>query len=370
MQTTNSNWISDGNFQPRLRSAGDANWSGHLPFARDLLVATQPKLFVELDGCCEESYFGFCQAIAENNINCLSYAVSGWTDAPGIGVNTFQNVRDYNEAYYRSFSHLLRSTFEEALPQFADASIDILHLGGSPSYQSVSHNSYSWIPKVRPGGFILLNNIVARASGLETWKLWSELGGYGRQFEFRHNGGLGVLEKAGGEATGILNSLFEGDERQRKHIRRFYSLCAAGLELEAFSEQRAKAERAQAAHTETLREVDGLSSLLVAERQRSTQLLEERDAVGVEKESALSELHKARAKTYVLETNLREAKKDLDTARTEFIEGQIALDTLKNSHRDLQHRYTVVNDRLTGILRSQSWRITAPLRKVTERLHK
>ena len=99
-------------------------------------------------------------------------------------------------------------------------------------------------------------------------------------------------------------------------------------------------------------------------------MLEKSDSVLVEKESVLAELHKARTKALVLETQVRELKSDLEKTRTDFIEGQIVLDTLKNNQRDLQHRYKLLSDRLNGVLQSHSWKLTTPLRFVTERLRK
>jgi hypothetical protein len=50
-------------FRPgRSRIGRVGNWSGHLPFAADLIVATKPSLLVELGTHYGESYFGFCQA--------------------------------------------------------------------------------------------------------------------------------------------------------------------------------------------------------------------------------------------------------------------------------------------------------------------
>lgn len=363
MTITNSTWIPSGNFQPRRYNSGRAdNCAAYLPFARDLIVAVRPKLLVELGAEDGESYFGFCQAIMENSIACVSYAVSPDTEH-------FQNARDYNEIHYRSFSRLLPSAIDEALAQFRDGTIDILHLRDPHSYDQASHVFCSWLPKVRPGGFVLFSNAMGRHADYGVWRVWDEADAYGRRFLFAHKGGLGVLEKAGGEEsdTGFRDALFEGDERQHEYIRRFYGLCADGLEFQ-FTAERANA--AEAAGKAALQELAGLRRGLLDEQQRAAECVEERDTLLIEKEAVLSDLHKARTKALVLETQVRELKSDLDKSRTEFIEGQIVLDTLKNNQRDLQHRYKLLSDRLNGVLQSHSWRVTMPLRFLTEKLGK
>lgn len=377
MQNTNSMWVPSGNFQPRRYSSGRADsWAGHLPFARDLIAETRPQLLVELGTDDGESYFGFCQAISENGIACVSYAV-------GPDPEHFEDVRDYNQIHYASFSRLLPLALDDALAQFSDGTINILHLREPHSYDRASHVFRSWLPKVRPGGFVLFSNAVARHSDFGLWKIWDETEGYGRRFLFPHNGGLGVLEKAGGQQVepGFRNAVFEGNERQQEHIRRFYRLCADSLELQSTAE---RANAADAREKAAQQELARMRRDLLDGQRRSAELLEKHDAALIEKESALSELHKARTKALVLETQVRELKRELERSRTELIERQIVLDTLKNNQRDLQHRYNdlqhgyndlqhryeLLSDQLNGVLQSHSWKLTAPLRFVTEKLRK
>jgi hypothetical protein len=359
MQTTNSSWIPSGSFQPqRYNPSASSPWSGHLPFAKDLVTAIEPKLLVELGTHDGESYFGFCQAIAEGNFDCVSYAINMWAREPEAGNHDdelFQSIWDYNEIHYRSFSHLVRSTFDEVLRQFADESIDILHMDGQNTYEAVSHVFHAWFPKVKPGGFILLHDVGVRHADFGVWKLWDELETFGRRFLFHHSWGLGILEKPGGELgqRNFLNALFGGDEQQKEHIRHFYQLCADSLELKWLAERKTP---------ETL--------TVSTSDEAFAQLREERDQILREKESVLTDLHKARTKAYVLDTQLREANRDLEASRAKYIETQISLDVLKNAQRDLERRYKLLEQQLNGIVQSHSWRLTSPLRALAEKLNK
>ena len=231
-----SAWLLSGSFRPRRYRPGNiGNWSGHLPFARDLIVAVRPSLLVELGTHWGESYFGFCQAIAENNIPCVAYAVDTWTGEEQSGFydeTVYNDVVSYNEANYKDFSYLIKSLFDNALPQFADESIDILHIDGLHTFEAVSHDFYSWLPKVKPGGIVLLHDIAARHADFGVWKLWDELKTKGATFDFHQSWGLGIFEKPGSSRLRppFLEALLAGDTAQQEHIRRFYSLAAVQLE--------------------------------------------------------------------------------------------------------------------------------------------
>jgi hypothetical protein len=188
-----------------------------------------------------DSYFGFCQAAEENNLACTCYGLDTWRVAqkskPGraaFAKAIFDAVNRHNDRHYRAFSNLLRSNFDDALGQFSDGSIGLLHLNGSRSYEAASNDFNRWLPKVRPGGVILLHNIAVRSSDSGVWRLWEELQGNFAHFGFRSSGGLGVLWKPDGQeqANGYLRDLFLSSNESQERIRKYYALCGGNLELE------------------------------------------------------------------------------------------------------------------------------------------
>ena len=130
-------------FVPRRYRPGNlGTWSGHLAFANDLISAVRPSLIVELGTHHGESYFTFCQSVAENDLNCLCYAVDTWrgeAHAGYYGEDVMNDVSKHNETYYKSFSYLLRTNFDEALSKFTNETIDLLHLDGLHTYEAVRH---------------------------------------------------------------------------------------------------------------------------------------------------------------------------------------------------------------------------------------
>jgi methyltransferase family protein len=228
----------NGGIQPRrYRPGGVGNWSGHLPFAYDLVAAMRPSLLVELGTHYGESYFGFCQAVAEKDIPCSCYAVDTWVGEAHSGFydeSVYRDVSAHNSAYYSSFSYLLRTTFDSALSNFADESIDILHIDGLHTYEAVSKDVQSWMPKVKPGGIILLHDIMARHADFGVWNVWQQLEATGSHFAFLHSWGLGVFRKPGPaeEVNELLTALFHSSAENQEHLRKYYALCANKLEYE------------------------------------------------------------------------------------------------------------------------------------------
>ena len=189
-------------FRPAAFLSGTPGlWAGHLPFACDLIAALKPQVIVELGVYYGDSYFGFCQTVAESNLTCTCYGVDTWRGDAHSGfydTSIYDAVSRHNDRYYRSFSYLLRSTFNDALSQFSEQSISLLHLDGSRTYEAALHDFNNWLPKVKPGGIVLLHDIAVRTGDYGVWRLWEEVQKKFPNFAFRNNDGLGVLWKPGG----------------------------------------------------------------------------------------------------------------------------------------------------------------------------
>lgn len=226
--------LASAHFFPiHYRTGGLGNWSGHLPFARDLVQELKPSVIVELGSQYGESYFGFCQAVVESGISANTFAVDTWMGdrhTGAYGEEVFESVRSSNKRHYAGFSRLLRMTFDEASSLFTPESIDLLHIDGLHEYEAVRHDVETWFPKVRPGGVVLLHDIAMRTGDFGVWKLWEELSAQYPAFGFTHSCGLGVLQKPGPPSSSMLLSALFGDPSAEAGIRSYYELCADRLE--------------------------------------------------------------------------------------------------------------------------------------------
>ena len=226
----------------RVRNGLPSTWFGHLAFCNDLIASHKPSLLVELGTHYGESYFCMCQSVVENGINCTCYAVDHWQGdqhSEQYGEEVFDEVNDYNSRTYRSFSYLLRTTFDDALTQFADASIDLLHIDGFHTYEACSRDFHNWFPKIKPGGLILMHDIMVRHADFGVWRLWDELvNEFPETFAFKQSWGLGVMRKPSPNPTEetFLTSLFNAAPEDAERIRRHYAIYSSYLE-QAFTKK-------------------------------------------------------------------------------------------------------------------------------------
>ena len=183
-------------FQPIL--AGLGAWTDHLHFGYDAVAVLRPRVLVELGTDRGESYFCFCQSVLENNTGTRCFAVDNWRGDLHVGgydEATYRQVVGHNEKHYREFSTLVRSDFDQALRRFEDNSIDLLHLDGLHTETAVRQDLERWLPKLRPGGILLIHDVTVRNRGFGVWRVWEELCARGRSFTFEVGPGLGLWEK-------------------------------------------------------------------------------------------------------------------------------------------------------------------------------
>lgn len=179
----------------RLPPATSA-WNGHIPFMFLLFKLARPRTYVELGVHYGTSFLAACDAAKRNATNTRCYGIDTWRGDPHAGYYDGDPIHDElcsHVAGSYSSCALIRSTFDEALIRFEDRSIDVLHIDGLHSYEEVSHDFYSWLPKLSDRSIVLVHDIEVRERGFEVWKFWVELRDRYAHLEFRHSHGLGVL---------------------------------------------------------------------------------------------------------------------------------------------------------------------------------
>ncbi len=204
-----------------------STWMDHLPFGYDLVAAVRPRLLVELGTYSGLSFFAFCQAMVENKVAGLAYAVDSWEGdehTGDYGEEVFRKVEYHAREYYRGFSYLLRMKFGEALAQFDDNSIDLLHIDGLHTYEAVKEDFECWYPKVKPGGIVLLHDIEARLPEFGVRQYWNELIQDHTTFAFHHGYGLGVIQKSGriGDSSELESLMFRDNTETHSRLRSLY----------------------------------------------------------------------------------------------------------------------------------------------------
>lgn len=224
----------------------DSAWLGHLPLGMMLVDLLRPNILVELGTHSGASFMGFCQAVHSLRLDTRCYAVDTWRGDEHAGEydeSVFVNLHIYNAQHYDSFARLLRMTFDEALPYFADGSIDLLHIDGMHTYDAVRHDFESWLPKLSPRAVVLFHDINVRERDFGVWRLWDELKTRWPSFETYNDHGLGVLT-VGAEVPEAVRALCALDETDALRLRSLLA-ALAGRVRARFEREQAQAQAEQ-----------------------------------------------------------------------------------------------------------------------------
>ena len=179
--------------EPLYRSTNDS-WHGHQSFAIELVSQMKPRNFVELGVQWGDSYFAFCQGIHQYDVPCWTFGIDTWRGdehSGNYGEEVFETATQYNQEHYSDFSLLIRSTFTEARPRFQDRSVDLLHIDGHHTYESVKHDFTEWFYTLSSRAIVLFHDTAVPYFGIG--QFFEEQCAKFPHFAFSHNNGLGIL---------------------------------------------------------------------------------------------------------------------------------------------------------------------------------
>jgi O-antigen biosynthesis protein len=180
-------WVPD--------QCADSAWIEHAPFGFWLVDALRPRTIVELGVYHGFSYFVFCQAVRQLQLPARCFAIDSFEGDEHAGLygnDVYEDVLRRNRRY-DGFSQVIRSTFAEACDQFADGSIDMLHIDGCHTHDAVRRDFETWLPKLSSRGVILFHDTAEHSPGFGVHLLWDELRTRYPHFEFMHGHGLGII---------------------------------------------------------------------------------------------------------------------------------------------------------------------------------
>ena len=324
-------------FFPKYKSE-ITNWHQHMPFAYELIAANEPRLIVELGVHMGDSYFSICQSCKEHKTDSLVYGIDSWKGDSQAGFydeTVFRKVDHHNKINYGEFSYLIRKDFTEALEDFDDESIDLLHIDGLHSYESVAADFYHWLPKVRKGGIVLLHDTCVREGDFGVWKIWQEIESSYPSFHFDHGCGLGIMLKQELSGEMRLGKNLWLSESYAESIKKSFANAGAMIKMQekiteaqnlssnlSLSEAQLAKLKSKLVETKKLKNElndkfqNSLSDLTKSEKKYKS-LLAIKDKNLKDKEIQLAELENSSAD---LQLNLKESEKRLFEMENDFSE--------------------------------------------------
>lgn len=215
-------------------------WGGHIPFMFCLIKYFRPRTYVELGTHNGASFFAVCQAIKEFDISCYPTAIDLWHGDEHAGKydeSVYENFVWLFQNMYPGIGGFLRKDFNKAVTDFADESIDLLHIDGLHSYEAVKNDYDTWLPKVSKNGVILFHDTLVKERGFGVWRLWDEIKDKYCSFNFTHTHGLGVIALGTASTNRLIPLLDEINkiESLRNSFDNFFALSGERAVSEALS---------------------------------------------------------------------------------------------------------------------------------------
>jgi hypothetical protein len=288
------------------------------------------------------------QAVHALGLETRCFGIDHWQGdehAGHYGDEVYDELCAYHDPRYGTFSTLLRSSFDAALPYFSDGSVDLLHIDGFHTYEAVAADFASWLPKISSRGVALFHDTNVRERGFGIWKFWQELASRYPHFEFSHSHGLGIAYLGAEPLTGPMKALFTARSEEKERIQSYFARLGTSV-VERLSMQ------TLAAQVDTTKaQVGALEAKLAAAR---------------------SELLGPSVDTLGNELRVKLAAATLQTdIKTSIVRQRMAL-----TARLQRELLTVSVDRnfyqqqLQQVLQSRSWRLMEPIRRVAAKLRR
>lgn len=352
----------------------ESAWNGHTPFAAWLVAVSRPKVLVELGTHAGVSFFAFCESAQRSGIDTQLHAVDTWEGDEHSGFydeSVYANVERIN-AGYRGLSHLHRRTFDEAVEDFDDGVVDLLHIDGLHTYEAVRHDFETWLPKLSRSAVVVLHDTDERRGDFGVYRFFEELAERYPTFEFLHEHGLGVVGVGSDLPPSVaeLLGLEDSDERV-EWVREAYSTLggrwslevALGVADETTGQLRDALERRDST-IEDLRSALDRRAASVADLERAVarrdDTLRQQQAAIARRDARIEGLELDRERTLAV---VVEKDRELVNARDELarIEGELSAE--RSDYERLRHRRSVrISLAIAEVFR--------PLFKVVRRIRK
>ena len=371
-----------------------SGWTQLVPFVAWLFEHLSPQLSVELGSGDGQSLRILCQVAARFSRGGKVVAVDPWTadpQSPWRGNPVYEGLAEYLAARYADLASLLRVQLDEAVSEFDDGSVGFLHIARTDhSLDSPPWDPAVWMPKMQPGGVILITKPADEGPDKVGTKIWRQLSECYPSFSmelprFRgvvqvpHGGNAPIVDTlhAGSASLSILFRLL-GERLDYRHVLGTDPVSSGGLRRSIsamISEHTDDIRSIQAQHSAALGWREGqlasVSERLEVRSREADELQGEADYLlaKLATQSAMHERERAAFQSHLAEVQNRlfEAQNTSAQARAELeLQFTTTLDERDAKHlADTSALQAEIGDRedfIEAIMNTRSWRLTKSLR--------
>lgn len=208
-----------------LRLTQTADWHQHIPFAFALIEMLRPRTYVELGVFRGDSFCAMCQAIDSLRLQTTCVAVDTWSGDIHTGHYAdavYDDIFTYVRERYAAFATLWRMTFDNAVGEVEDGSIDLLHIDGTHTYDAVRHDFDNWLSKLSPRGVVILHDVNEHQENFGVYRLWDEISQRYPSCAFLYGHGLGVAAVGAAAPQPLLD--FIAAMRSNPNVARYFQI--------------------------------------------------------------------------------------------------------------------------------------------------
>jgi hypothetical protein len=216
------------------RQIPNSAWVGHIYFVNFLISIIKPKIFVELGIHYGFSYYNICRTL-----HALKQEDEDFITSRAFGIDWFKgdqhakieeteeaNIETYvrdNNHKFSHFSKILKKNFNDAVSDFEDNSIDLLHIDGQHLYEDVSNDFNKWKKKLSDKSVVIFHDTVIKTRNFGVYKFWNEIKNNYPSINFEHSCGLGVIfygKKYNNKTQDFINFIL--NKRNYNFVKIFY----------------------------------------------------------------------------------------------------------------------------------------------------
>ena len=209
-------------------------WRGHLPFAGFLIALMKPRTVVELGVQNGDSLFAFSRAMRKFGPHDGSViGIDAWEGDIHVGAQgewIYQRVSSI-ASIFDGLVKLRRAYFVDALDEFDDGSIDLLHLDGTHTYEAARTDFHQYERKLSPRGVVLMHDIAVFRQDFGVWRAFLELKAGRPNFPFAHSCGLGLIG-VGEDLDKDVAEFLTLPDHERRAMRKIFSALGRRAFLE------------------------------------------------------------------------------------------------------------------------------------------